>query len=470
MSLTFSKQDEGLLERVYRVLALTDSMPDYFSDEELEGLLFFLPQDVRNSVGNFLARRSRRPGIAFIKMMADWLRQAVSAKEEGRKVILVPFNFPPEIIYAFEGAVPLTSEMLSTMGVVGLEGQGERYWDYAMGLGIPDSLCSSNTIALGSLLMGRGFAPDAIVQSAPGSCDANAKIHEFVAHFHGIPQFFLEKPTDSSRRGREQYAGYFRRFMEELQEFLDEELDEHRMRQILERANRCTDLYYELMDLHKHVPCPVPGVFSPLTYGARFCMWGQEKAVEILEIMTKSVKELIEREDYPVQEELARAIWIYLPFYFDMSGFFNWMEDRGISFLNDLLSFCFPAPVDLSSKESMLEGLAEAAWNMPMTRQMGGESMRVSWLDDIIYAINELGANCAIYCGHHSCKQTWSVFATVRNEIQKRTGVPTLCLQGDSWMRNITPMSVLQEEIGSFVDNVVVKKRRRTRRKTERNE
>ena len=467
MSVLDEDIQEGLMERVYKVLALTDSMPEYFSDEALEGLVGFLPKDVQSPVNNFLSRRSRRPGIAFIKMMANWMRQAVIAREEGRKVILVPFNFPPEVIYVFKNAVPLTSEMLSTMGVVGLEGQGERYWDYAMGLGIPDSLCSSNTIALGSILMGGSFAPDAIVQSAPGSCDANAKIHEFVAHYHGIPQLFLEKPTDSSRRGREQYAGYFRRFMEQLQEFLDEELDEDRMREVLERANICTELYYELLDLHKIVPCPVPGVFSPLTYGTRFCTWGLEEAIEVMKLLVQTVKELVEKEDYPVREERARALWIYLPFYFDMSGFFGWMEDKGISFINDLLSFCFPAPVDTSTREGMFEGLAEAAWNMPMTRQMGGESMQMGWLDDIIYAINELGANCAIYCGHHSCKQTWSVFSSVRNEIQKRAGVPTLCLHGDSWIRRMTPMSALQEEIAHFVDNVVVKKRRRTRRKAE---
>jgi len=442
-------------------------MPDYFSDDEFEGLVgFFLPRDLQVSVGSFMARRSRRAGIAFIKMMAKWLRQAVTAREEGRKVILVPFNFPPEIIYVFKGAVPLTSEMLSTMGVVGLEGQGERYWDYAMGLGIPDSLCSSNTIALGSILMGGSFTPDAIVQSAPGSCDANSKIHEFVAHYHGIPQLFLEKPTDSGRRGREQYAAYFRRFMEELQEFLDEEPEEERMREILERANTCTELYYELFDLHKHVPCPVPGIYSPLTYGSRFCMWGREEAVEVLNIMVGSVKEIMEREDYPVREERARTFWAYLPFYFEMRGFFGWMEEQGITFLNDLLSFCFPSPVDTSTKESMLEGMAEAAWNMPMTRQMGGEPMQLRWLEDIAYAINELGANCAVYCGHHSCKQTWSVFASVRNEIQKRAGVPTLCLQGDSWMRSMTPIGVLQEEIAHFVDSVVAGKRRKARRKT----
>ncbi|MFW6113463.1 MAG: 2-hydroxyacyl-CoA dehydratase subunit D [Actinomycetota bacterium] len=467
MRLSYSKQQDGLFDRAHRYFGLAKQIPYDMGDEELEGLLRFLPPDARNSVSSFLTRRFRRAGIAFIKMMGRWLDQAVRAREEGRKIILVPFNFPPEVIYAFDGAVPLTSEMLSTMGVVSLEGQGERYWDFAMGLGIPDSLCSSNTIALGSMLTGGDFTPDAIVQSAPGSCDANAKIHEFAARYHDIPQFFLEKPTDFGRRGREQYSLYFRRFMEELQEFIGEELDEHRVREIMGRANRCTELYYELWDLHKPVPCPVPNIFSPITCGTRFCTWGLQEGVDMLEIMVETAKEIMKKQDYPAREEIARALWIYLPYYFDFSGFFNWMEDKGISYLDDLLTLCFPSPVDTSGMDAMLEGMAEATWNMPMTRQMGGDSMLTCWLDDIVYAVKELGANCAIYCGHHSCKQTWSVFSAVRSEIQKRAGVPTLCLQGDSWIRRMTPVSYLQDEISSFVDNVVNRKRRRPRVKNK---
>jgi len=109
----------------------------------------------------------------------------------------------------------------------------------------------------------------------------------------------------------------------------------------------------------------------------------------------------------------------------------------------------------LSSRETMLTGMAEIARNMPMTRQMGADSMSVQWLDDITWAATELGADCCIYCGHHSCKQTWSSATVVRSELMKRSKVPTLILQGDSWIRRMTPMSALQESIEEFVKNVV---------------
>ena len=104
------------------------------------------------------------------------------------------FNFPPEIVHAFDNLYPLTSEVLTTLGVAALEGQGERYWNYAMGLGLPDHLCSANTIELGSILTGVDFKPDVIISGASGACDVNAKIHEFVSLYMDVPQIILENP------------------------------------------------------------------------------------------------------------------------------------------------------------------------------------------------------------------------------------------------------------------------------------
>jgi len=107
----------------------------------------------------------------------------------------------------------------------------------------------------------------------------------------------------------------------------------------------------------------------------------------------------------------------------------------------------------------MLDGICNAARTFPMTKQMGAESMSVAWIDDAIHMAKEMDADCGIYCGHHACKQTWSVISIVQKELMERAGAPTLCLQGDAWLSGMTPMSALQEDIDQFVKNVVVKRR-----------
>jgi len=90
--------------------------------------------------------------------------------------------------------------------------------------------------------------------------------------------------------------------------------------------------------------------------------------------------------------------------------------------------------------------------------------MSMVWLEDALHTIGDMEANCAIFCGHHACKQTWSVISLLRTELMKRAGVPVLCLQGDSWSRTITPIGVIQGEIEEFVNNVVRARRRKRAR------
>jgi benzoyl-CoA reductase/2-hydroxyglutaryl-CoA dehydratase subunit BcrC/BadD/HgdB len=459
------KMPEGMFDRLAWQISLLNPLPapviNWIGSILLA--LHILPEEARMAADAMWAPHVREGSVAFLKMIATWIVNARRAEREGRKVILLPFNFPSELIQCFDQARPLTSEILSTLGVVALRGQGEPYWDMAMGAGLPDHICSSNAIALGSMLGSEDFHPQAIVSAAPGGCDINAKVHEFVANHLGIPQFFLPKPPDDTGRGRQQYSQYMRTLISQLEEFLGEELTEAKLRRVMEKANRCTELALELWDLHKAVPSPVPNLFSLYIYGARFAMWGTDEAINTLETLVRVSKERLARKDYPAEKEVARCLWAYTSYYYDFMGFFNWMETRGYSHLGDGLDLFFPQIVDTSSRDSMIEGIAEAGWNMPMTRQVGGESMSRSWSDDVIHAATDLNADCVIYCGHHSCKQTWSVVSILRQELTKRTGLPLLVLQGDAWIKRMTPMSVIQQQIDEFMRNVVAGKGRKKR-------
>ncbi len=450
---------DGLINRVNGILKLVKHFPDHLSDEEVEGVAHALGSDLSSTITALMAPRIRSASITFLKLIQKWLEGAVEAQAQGKKVFLCPFNWPPEALYCFENAYPITSEVLSTLGVVALEGQGERYWDYAMGLGLPDFSCSANMIGVGSVLTSIDFTPDIIISDCFGSCDINSKTHEFLGRHLDIPLLFLEKPADNSERGIAEYHRYYAHLTCEIEEFLGEKLDEERMRSVVEKANRAAELYWELWELQKNAPSPVPNLFSLFTYGARFTRWGTDDAIAAMQQMVDISQHRLEGGEYPAEREIARAMWAYTAYYFDFAGFFNWMEERGISYLGDGLDLFWPRIIDTTSRETMIAGLAETARNMPMTRQMGAPIMSAQWLDDVMWVAKDLAANCVIYCGHHSCKQTWSGASVLRKELMKRTGIPMLALQGDSWIRRMTPISVLQEQVSEFVDNVVCRKR-----------
>ena len=467
------RRSRGLFDRLSLQLAVVNALPApvVATVGPFLASLKVGPPEIQSALAGLFSPQAGEASTPFIKMIAQWVVNARNAARRGKKVILVPFNFPTELIHAFESAEPLTSEVLSTLAASCLVGQGEEYWDMAMAMGMPDHLCSANTIELGSMLGCKDFHPRAIISSAPGGCDVNAKMHEFVAHALNIPHFFLQKPPDDTGRGRERYTVYLQHLIRKLEAFLGEELREGKLRSVLEKANRCTELHYELFDLQKAVPCPVPNVFSLFLYGTRFTMWGTDEGIKTLEAMVRVAKRRLAEKAYPAAREVARCVWAYTSYYWDFRGFFNWMEEQGYSHLGDGLDLYFPSPVDTSSMDSMIEGLAGAAWNMPMTRQVGAESMSTAWTEDMIFAAKNLKADCVIYCGHHSCKQTWSVVSILRSELERRLGIPLLVLQGDSWIKRMTPIGVLQQEIDEFVKNVVLHKalpRRSIKRRRQR--
>lgn len=449
----------GLIERISGLFNLIQKMPDNISDEETAGLLSLLPPEAQESLSAFFEPHVRHVSLVFLKMLGQWLDKAKEAKKSGDKVILVPFNFPPEIISIFNHATPLTSEMLTTFASAALEGKGEPYWDVTQALGLPDHICSSNSIELGSILSGVDLQPDAIVSAAPGACDINSKIHEFVSHYMEIPQFIIEKPVDDDVEGRELYSKYFRILLSELEEFIGEKLTEEKLRLVMEKANRCTELYWELWELHKARPCPVPNIYSLILAGVRFCMWGTDNGIRVLEIMVKTVKKRLKEKAYPAKEEKARCLWAYTSYYFNLKELYSWMENSGYTHLADVLDLCNPQPIDTTSMETMIDGLIEAAWNYPMTRQMGSASMSQMWVEDMVHVAKELKADCLIYCGHDSCKQTWSVVSILREELLKREGIPMLILHGDSWRSTTTPITSIQGDIDQFINNVVLKKK-----------
>jgi benzoyl-CoA reductase/2-hydroxyglutaryl-CoA dehydratase subunit BcrC/BadD/HgdB len=450
----------GLFDRVQSLFDVVLRVPDTLSDEEARGVIDVMPPDIAETLEGVLAPRVRRAGLVFLKVVGQWLNNAREAQEAGKKVILVPFNFVPELVHAFENAVPLTSEILSTLAGNASEGKGHRYWDYAMGLGIPDHLCSASTIELGSMLTGKDFEPDAIISCTAGACDANSKIHEFVSNYLGLPQFILEKPVDDTERGRELYRSNFFALVDQLQEFIGETIKEERLREVVEYCNRSADLHYQLWELKKNIPCPVPNMFNMFSYGARFTQWGRPESLKLMEVMVEEARKRLEAGDYPAEKEVARCGWLYTGYYIDFGGLFNWMEEQGYSYLFDVLELYFPEPISTESRESMLEGICEAARTFPMTRQMGANSMSVAWIDDAVHMAKMMDANCGIYCGHHACKQTWSVISIVQKELMDRIGAPVLALQGDAWLSGMTPMTTLQGNIDEFVKNVVVKKRK----------
>jgi len=131
-------------------------------------------------------------------VVSQHLNEAVEAKER-KKVILIPFKFPTELIRAFESTVPL--KLFPQLALLHLRAKenliGTTQWPSTY-----ESLCSADAFTLVQSCRSvevLELLPDAVVEDALGFCDANSKMHDFVAEYLQVPRFFTNKFGSSEK-------------------------------------------------------------------------------------------------------------------------------------------------------------------------------------------------------------------------------------------------------------------------------
>jgi hypothetical protein len=70
MNSALAQAKTGMFDRVAELFGVIDMLPADMSDQEVAGLLDFLPPDAAKSLGAMLIPRAREGSMAFMRMMA----------------------------------------------------------------------------------------------------------------------------------------------------------------------------------------------------------------------------------------------------------------------------------------------------------------------------------------------------------------------------------------------------------------
>jgi len=427
-----------------------------FDSPQIKALVESMPERRRQT---FLAMAKdpdvRKMSNVFNSGLGNYWERVVTAREKGRKVVFMPFNFSPEIFYALD-MVPVCVEVLNTMTMT-LEEGIHSYLDLSVERGLPDSMCSAQRAVVGMLEAGSIEKPDLLINGALGGCDPNTKVFEYMGEKFDIPTLFIDVPYYHDRRSFEYYRHGFKEVVKVLEEVSGNELDEDRLREICRLSNRASELAIEVTELKRHTPNPVPNYFNMNHLAAKLALMGTEDAIKFYETALDRCTARLKQGKHVLPEERLRLMFMYTGFYFDNSIYSWFQEEMGVSYVLDVLIFLDHIPmIDLTSKETMLNGLADINMNLPMTRQLkGSHNLHGGWVSDLLYYVERYKGDCLVFSGHTACKQAWGVCRVVADAVQKELGVPTLRMEGDGWDSRITSMEVIQENIKEFIETLL---------------
>lgn len=373
------------------------------------------------------------------------------------------FCFPPELFYMLD-IYPMCQELGSLLTcIINIASISSEYIDIAEEAGISSHECNAQKVWLGAILKGQAPKPDAIIYSSQ-PCDSTNNQYQIMQSWYKVPTFTIDIPYWSYELDNAYYnedllpyiANQLKKLINFLEKISGNEAEEEKMKHIFMLSNEARENILEIQELAKHVPSPITSLIPILNYAALLSSAGLPITVEHTKEIKDYVKEMVKRGLGGInlayrgkKEEKFRVVSLY-PF---NPSIIEWIERKYEAVLvQDMLGFQLAKPVNLSSKESILEDLGKTVLDMPMARQSRGPME--FYFDDMIRIGKEYKADCYIFGGHVGCKHSWGGIKLLTDMIKEETGLQTLIFETDVFDPRVGNTAEIKKKIKLFFENL----------------
>ena len=373
------------------------------------------------------------------------LGPVINRETSDKPVVWLEWCLSTDLILAFE-ALPLIPETLvaAPLMLIGLE-PVETLIDLAEQAGVPQEYCSASRSAIGAVLAEQYPRPDCMV-TVSHPCDSMVSSYQTLEYLTNVPTYRLDTPYWDDRRSLDYYTRDLWGLIAFLEKQLNRRLDFDRLREHLEEVNKTNELLTEINEMYRSVPCPGSGFIFSLTWMVREGGRGTPEVTEMARRLHTVMRQRVKAGKGAVKKEKIRVIWFDVPIAF--YPLMTWMEETfGAVVVVDLVGYVDSPPIDTSTPESMVEGLAASYMNLTMARQFHGPLEL--YHRDVKRICREYQADCFICAGHAGCKHGWASVRLLKEEM-KKIGMPILVLTSDIFDLRLTNEARLKEQITEF--------------------
>lgn len=393
---------------------------------------------------------------AFLKYLKPVLERNIESAANGAPVIGTHFAVPLEMYSSFD-VVPIVFEVITyTLAALLPEGV-EKYYDISESWGHPYHTCTSQKGVMG-MTIDELFDFD-VLATPTAPCDNSIGSYPVIQNLidHNlkkkVPLILADMPIYRNERGYKYFAGELIRMRDEIGKAIGQKPDEEKFRKSCEIANQNIAIISDLNELKKLKPCPVESMTNPLMTGIMAYMAGQPERIscmeEILDIAKMRAKN---KERAQGGEEKLRTLFPNMSVFFDL-GFCEWLDrELGMTVLFDIFNYLFFDKIDLTSTESMFDGLAIQSMEYPMVRHSG---MLDLFINDYVFLAKEYEMDCVIMTSHAGCKQFHSVVQLLREALRDELDIPLLQLELDVGDKRISSIDSIKKEIENFVNTLL---------------
>jgi benzoyl-CoA reductase subunit B len=386
--------------------------------------------------------------VRLAKAIVENYDRVIDCAENGKPFVASSYGNAPEIFVAMD----LPWYTLSVLPFLPIsEPSLLEDIDEAERLGLGTDMCTLIRLGIQYAYAGYVPPPTAFV-GLLCPCDGASVLHQALARNRGwqnVPMFCTDPPYAKSERGIDFFAEELRRMIAFLEKHTGAVLDAARLRETVRESNKQYGLWSEYNQLRRAVPSPRGVARGARAWNvAQNFMVGDPKGTDWFEQLVRLTEQDVREGRCDTNDEKIRLFWFDVhPVWFRQ--LIQWLrEEWRACIVMDMLTYAPYTPIDTSSEESILRGLAKRySCDVPMVRQVHGPAD--NYIYDITRVVKDYKIDCVIWPGHMGHKDGAAGIGIMR-QVCSDLGVPFMDLGLDLLDRRYTPIDDVKAKISHF--------------------
>lgn len=406
------------------------------------------------------AMTATRKGAALESIKMILLDQTKSTVRNVQNALLDPENtvmshaMIPSQIYQAMGLKTFVVEQAAN--VIGLDDQHaeEKYLDAMYNLGLPDNTCTYSTQTPGMFALDEYPMKAACLVAASVPCEAHVEGYSMIAKKTGLPTYWLEIPYDfDDEEGQKVFIEDLKGLIAFLEKNTGHTMDWDKLREVCGRYNRILELELERWEMNRSDCPPVPDDALWLAHMQAFHLDASTK--EDVALFEKLIN--ISRRAYEKKQPSAPNIRYKTVFWctpsFCYPYIWSWLENCwGVTALNDMETFGDFEPIDTSTPDTMLAGLAKYWCHGSMSRHLRGPAE--NWIEGLDKITELYKPDFIMNLNHNNCRGHLSLTGYL-SEWSRRKKVPVCNVNYNFYDTRVCSRQGIRDQINSFMMNIM---------------
>ncbi|MFQ5522752.1 MAG: 2-hydroxyacyl-CoA dehydratase subunit D [Acidimicrobiia bacterium] len=355
-----------------------------------------------------------------------------------------------------------------------VKGRSMDYLLAAEDLGYSADICGYVKVDIGLHATGGdhplGKYPKPGMVVASNMCNTYIKWAEVWERDFGCPVFVLDLPgwrgtgfeydttSDTFKNDVKYVEGQLRDLISLCEEVSGKPFDIDKLREIMGRVNRMSELYQTIIAMNKNRPAPFNALTEGINYmGIANILRGQPEGVEFMETVLAELEERLAHGVGAVPNEKFRLLLVGTACYTNFRDFVGMFERwDGVFVASEYMSYA-GGGLDRGVRYDLDRPIESLAEQILITAQpsMSGIFFSHEWQQKMV---EEYAVDGICYHGVKSCRTTGAGLPDAREWLMTKAGVPGLFIQSDLVDKRLWSEAQMRNRIDAFFESLESKR------------